>query len=543
MTNENNKGDGILYLKKIVIQNFKSYRDFSMCFNDDINIIVGDNEAGKSTLLESINLVLSGQINGRNILYELSPYLFNGDTVREYIQKIKIGENVEPPQILIEMYLEDTDETKHLKGTNNKNKENAPGIYMSIEYDDNFTEEYQAYLDGYTDVRTIPIEYYTVKWFSFAHNSVTSRGIPIDVTLIDTTITKMQNGTDKYISKIINDTLEVKERVELALNFRKLKESFSTIDAIQSINSKLTTKRGDISDKELTVSVDISQRNNWESTLISYLNEIPFDFIGKGEQNTVKMKLALETNAKESHVVLIEEPENHLSFSNMSRLIKDISNRSQGKQLIITTHSNFVMNKLGVEKVILLNNSRETMTLKDLSGDTKDYFMKLPGYDTLRMLLSRKTILVEGPSDELIVQKAYVQEYGKLPIEDGVDVISVDSLAFKRFLEIAKKLKNIVSMVTDNDGSVDQIKKKYKDYFNIDNIKICFDIDEGYPTLEPQIVKNNGLKTMNAILNVKYTSEVDLMKYMQSNKTSCALKIFESEKEITIPGYIKDAIK
>ena len=63
------------------------------------------------------------------------------------------------------------------------------------------------------------------------------------------------------------------------------------------------------------------------------------------------------------------------------------------------------------------------MTMKDLSQDTRDYFMKLPGYDTLRLIMSKRTILVEGPSDELIVQKAYKAQHGRLPLEDGVDVI------------------------------------------------------------------------------------------------------------------------
>jgi predicted ATP-dependent endonuclease of OLD family len=37
----------------------------------------------------------------------------------------------------------------------------------------------------------------------------------------------------------------------------------------------------------------------------------------------------------------------------------------------------------------------------------KNILNKLPGYDTLRLILCNKAILVEGPSDELIVQKAY----------------------------------------------------------------------------------------------------------------------------------------
>ncbi len=38
-------------IKKLNLNNFKKYQDQVFEFNDDINIIVGDNESGKSTVL------------------------------------------------------------------------------------------------------------------------------------------------------------------------------------------------------------------------------------------------------------------------------------------------------------------------------------------------------------------------------------------------------------------------------------------------------------------------------------------------------------
>ena len=57
-----------MYIDKIKIVNFKSFEgEFELKLNKDLNIIVGDNEAGKSTILEAINLVLSGLVGGKYI--------------------------------------------------------------------------------------------------------------------------------------------------------------------------------------------------------------------------------------------------------------------------------------------------------------------------------------------------------------------------------------------------------------------------------------------------------------------------------------------
>lgn len=152
----------------------------------------------------------------------------------------------------------------------------------------------------------------------------------------------------------------------------------------------------------------------------------------------------------------------------MNELLFAISNECSEKQILITTHSSFVANKLGLKNLILLSNNK-TSRLNDLTEDTHDFFMKLSGYDTLRMLLCKKAILVEGDSDELVVQRAYLDKYGKLPIEDNIDVISARNLSFLRYLEIAKQLMIPVCVVTDNDGDTDALERKYAAYKHIRN--------------------------------------------------------------------------
>ena len=249
-----------------------------------------------------------------------------------------------------------------------------------------------------------------------------------------------------------------------------------------------------------------------------------------------------ERQAKDANIILIEEPENHLSFTSMNVLINKIREKCAGKQIVIVTHSAYVLNKLGIEKVFFLHDAKHS-SLKSLPADTQSYFKRLSGYDTLRVILAKKVILVEGPSDELVVQKAFKVKHGKLPIEAGVDVINVRGLSFARFLDIAKELKNEVAVVTDNDGDFkNNIEKKYLHYSGIGTIKIYADKNDKLKTLEPQIVAVNDLKVLNKVLGTDFKIAEDAADYMVANKTECALAIFETVEKIVFPAYVQAAI-
>ncbi|HQT91822.1 MAG TPA: AAA family ATPase [Candidatus Kryptobacter bacterium] len=532
-------------IDRIFIQNFKIFQSFDLGLNDGLNILVGDNEVGKSTVLEAINLALTRRLNGRQIDLEMTPYLFNREVAGEYVASLKTKTPKEPPPIRIELYLQDTPEFQQFRGSMNSKREDCPGLKLEILFDDDYSAEYAALLKE-PNVKLVPAEYYRAHWQSFANNAVTQRSLPVALSYIDTTTIRLQSGADYYVQDLIRSNLTPKERVGLSMSYRKLKETFSGEPGISEINRKLTSHQGAITDKGLSISIDISQKANWETNLVPHLDDLPFHQVGKGEQNALKVMLALDRKADDSSIILIEEPENHLSFSSMNVLVRKIRDKCGKKQVIITTHSGFVLNKLGLESLILLANSNgaTTSTLSKLSEDTQNYFKKLSGYDTLRLVLAKKAILVEGPSDELIVQKAFLTHHGSLPIEQGVDVISVRGLSFRRFIEIAMLLAKDLVVVTDNDGDfAHKVEERYSKFKDMKNIRICASQDNALPTLEPQIAACNDLAHLNKILETEFENTADLVGHMVANKTECALKLFETKEALTFPSYILDAIK
>ncbi|MEI8122206.1 MAG: TOPRIM nucleotidyl transferase/hydrolase domain-containing protein [bacterium] len=419
-------------------------------------------------------------------------------------------------------------------------------VYKVI-FDTEYQPQYEALLNT-GKVTTIPIEYYTTSWKSFARQPITAQSIPFKPVLIDSSARRYQNGSDVYISRIINDELDDDEKVELAQAYRKMKEAFIQDSSVRKINEKIR-KKSDVSGKSIEVSVDLATQRSWETVLMTYFDKIPFHQIGQGEQCVVKTVLALgHRKAEEANLIIMEEPENHLTHTKMNELLKHVQDRCEPRQVLVSTHSSFVANKLGLEHLILLRDG-VSATLSDLDSATQKFFKRLAGYQTLRLLLCKKAILVEGDSDELIVQKAYMTKHdGRLPIEDGIDVISV-GLTFDRFLKIAKLMKQPVAIVRDNDGDYEnKVRQRYKEYDGIQHIQVFADKRDDLQTLEPQFVDANemNLSTLRKALALKKSEYPDVNAvrgYMLKHKTQWALRVFEFDEDLSFPDYILRAVR
>lgn len=539
-----------MYIEKILIKNFKCFDSFELNLKHGVNIMVGDNEVGKSTIIEAVHLALNGILSGKYLKNELTEYLFNKSAIEKWKK-----DKIDLPEILIEIYINNdgqSDKISLTKGKNNSKHEDKYGLYFKVCFDKEYEQPYQEYLKS-SDADMLPIEYYHIVWKSFGDDTMVARNIPIKSILIDSVGSRYPSGSDMYINKIVRELSEV-DNISILQAHRKLQKAFCDEQSIQNINAKINDRSDKISNKRVTLNINLKTQNAWSDDLLTYVDDVPFHHIGKGEQCLIKTDLSLNGKGKGADIILLEEPENHLSHSKLNNLISCIEKSNSQKQIIISTHSSFVANKLNLENLILINKTesgeRKYVRLQDLDAKTFIFFQKLAGYDTLRMLLCKSAILVEGDSDELIVQKAYLTQHNKLPIEDEIEIISVGT-AFLRFLEIANKVKKCVAVVTDNDGEITNLNSKYENYLGSnkkDNIGIfCGKTNEDF-TLEACIVNadEGNVKLLNNIFygdeNKKVKADLISSMTKKNNKTTCALKISETDEKITFPKYILEAI-
>lgn len=536
-----------MYIKKLHIENYKLYKNITIELNEELNIFVGNNDSGKSTLLEVISILTTGKVNGYAFDRNLKASFFNVGAKHEYLDSIKKGEFKNPPSIILEAYFEGMDAM--YCGTNNTMSENCSGISVQVSLDEDNGKIYKELLKD-NKLTDIPVELYSVKTKYFSGEKVYYRKFPVNSFFVDTTRKDYSNLISKFVDNTITENLTQEQITNLSLAYRQARNVFHENEIITDLNNVLKEK---MLHEHKGYSIDIKEEtvDEWKNDLSIMLNDIPFENLGFGTQNIIKTELAVNNNATKTNILMLEEPENNLSYSNMTTLVSHLL-QSKNEQVFISTHSSFIANKLQLNNLLLMNNGVVT-SFSRLDKGTQNYFSKLPGYDTLRFILANRVILVEGPTDDLIIQRAYKDRYGVLPSDKGIDIIAVNGLDFKRYLDIAKITGKEVAVVTDNDGNINKkINDKYSEYLSDDFIHFFYEKNDELTTIEPSVLNVNleegkPSKKFESVLSkngsLKNADKERVRNYMTNNKTEWALRVFESEESINYPEYIQNVVK
>lgn len=149
------------FIEKIKLLNFKRFDVFEYAARQNRNIFVGDNEAGKSTILQAVDITLSGSRSRVESLGLES--LFNNDVIAHFLAGDKSLDDL--PVLNIEVYLNDHGNI-NLEGFNNSDERECHGIRLICEALDDYGGHIQAALAE--DDALFPFEYYSINFLTFA---------------------------------------------------------------------------------------------------------------------------------------------------------------------------------------------------------------------------------------------------------------------------------------------------------------------------------------------------------------------------------------
>jgi len=514
-------------IKRLVLENFKRFRTLELDFDKELNILIGDNEAGKSSVLQALEIVMGAS---RSHIESLGlESLFNTQCIQEYMDGPRAMKDL--PIMFIDLHVEGVP-GHEINGKNyHRGGEMLDGMRLVCRPHDLYSKDIAEILK---DVNSgFPFEFYDIQFLTFGGHLVHPLKKPMKQLLIDSAQINNDYATRVYTRTVYESNATVLERNRHGLEYRNAKARFRD-HSLEEMNKRLP---------DFQFGVRSSPKASFLTDMMITEGNIPIDSKGKGRQCFIKIDFALRDRGRSLDVLLLEEPENHLSHVHTRRLIDRIS-AAKSQLIFIATHSSLICTRLNLQKAIILNEKDPTkpLTLKDLPDDTAKFFMKAPDNNVLEMALCKKVILVEGDAEFILIEALYAKHAAGGSLDaDGVHVISVDGTSFKRYLDLATVLKTKVAVIRDNDGDYQsKCVDNYADYV-LETIKVFADVDKSRYTFEICMYQANKNACDELFAAGRLTLSVQ--DYMIGNKTDAAFLLLKNrEEKLEAPPYIQEAI-
>lgn len=521
-----------LYIEEIRMKNYKQFVEETIVFNRERNILIGENGVGKTSILKAISYVLNASESSIRKISLQS--LFNTKIIRQFMEGTKEYENL--PVLEIELFLSDDIMKFDINGVHNSKGKTLNGLKMMIVPNDDFSLEISESLEK-SDI--FPFDFYKLQFSTFSGKSYNSYNTYMRYAMIDSTKINTHHATRKFIEKVYKNRTDGDNQQRIKHAYREHSEKFS-----ERLSKEFQVNA--LSEESYQLTLDSKKENALEENLTIYKDDIDIWNMGQGDTVFINTDFVLSNTSGNTQIVLLEEPENHLSYLNMQKLIKKIK-ESTDKQMFIATHSNMISSRLDLSNAIFLANSK-AIKLSSLTDDTADFFRKSPDNNILNFILSDKSILVEGDAEYILLDSIYKKQNSNEMYEDNITLISCNGLTFKRYLEIAQLLKKKVAVITDNDEDYKKnVEENYKE-FRSDRMEVFAPKDNKISTFEIAIYKENEEFLNKYLYKPQMTNGV--LSYMLNNKAEAAFRVLQKidsnddiYEEFVTPAYINEAFK
>ena len=505
-----------MYIEKISIKNFRNFGNSKFVMSlKPFTLILGENNVGKSNLLNAIGLIFSQDLSVfRRRILEIDD--INCSTVKAFKEKV-IDRNISPeditfPEVKIAVLLKKmNDDQKSVvadwfidselkkakitylfapKGSFNKNdwieKQRTKPEESEIDFP---IEEYRYSIYGGNDSSN-ECQQYLLRMLKMEY---------LDA-LRDAEQELVASGSARLLYRVLTQTeMTGYDDIKAALSdlddaIKKNKNLESIKKQIETLLSRVSLASGsDDNNIDFNVSPPETTELLKKISLIYGADPVDVSRNGLGRNNLLYIALVLShLSAKDKRgsdtyfrCIGIEEPEAHLHPQLQDHLagnVKDIQEGdSNNMQLLLTSHSTHIASKLSLNNTFILYNDKSSKKisghyiLDGLDLDNKDdkksinYLSKFIDSTKSRLFFARKLILVEGISEKILVPIFFKKHLEKSLEQCGYEIVNVQGVAFCHFLKVIKNGYFIKCLVlTDSDygkkteNRAEDLKEKFK---------------------------------------------------------------------------------
>lgn len=520
----------VMYIKKIHIQNYRNFADFTMEFHKGLNVIIGANNSGKTGLLYAINLLNSpsdisvDDFNKNNLSQYSELYLETAPSITiEYDICHKICEDDTDDESIIRLM-----PFLGIKGLTENRQENdgvveyniAARIKAVYSLNTKFLEEYKkAVSNEAKDFETylLILKRFVDNHYSWGYTNGISdtkaeqKSVTdiFDIRFIgaERTSEEVRMETKR---EIISFTKNSNNAAALAVLKHKVSEDIKNFlsPSITKLDALFENEKNEIGLAKGNVSIasTVQAKFPLADTYITEVKDtksgytLPLQHNGLGYNNLINIYMLVKLTeirpGKDFRILCLEEPEAHLHPAMQYKLFKYLRNLDDtdglNQQIFVTTHSSNISAVAGLDNMFMIAYNREgdnydcsqqslLEQFDDKDGTTikaeaKAHLTKFLDVTRSDMLFSDKVILVEGIAEKLLLP-LFMEICGCAYEDEHISIVEIGGKHFKYFIELFNRnaVKKKVLCITDKDF-------KWIDFDGDSNLRSYSEYESNEPT-------------------------------------------------------------
>lgn len=458
-----------MYIKKLNLKNIRSFSNLDITFSNSINLLVGHNNSGKSTIIKALNKLQNN--------HSLS------------VEDVRKGTEWGKIYIDLENISEDERKTFVI------GEKNATRSFPN-------TNKVKIAFELYNDLVPEKRKQDAVLFDGHCHFNIDKLGV-INAQnkngAVEEPITFHSLPNIETQNNFIYPLFAKRKYGHYGNNQLGERETFAVSEDLRNLTSKIQRisnpslpkfKRFEKLVRDiLGFAIGIIPHGETSTNIGVYIDDntvIPIDHMGEGVVNVLGLIVTLLT--EDNKLYLIEEPENDIHPAALKKLLQLIIDKSKKNQFVISTHSNIVVKYLGIEGSKLFHlkwkpgeENKETQVptteVAELENEPESRIQLLEelGYDLFDFDLFSSYLILEESSAETLIKDFLIPLFypslqGKLKTiaAAGADDLSPRFHDFLRlFVYIHQNpiYKSRVWVIADGDDAgkknIDFIKSKF----------------------------------------------------------------------------------
>lgn len=507
-----------MYISRVIIKNYRNLKDVDVALGNVVTI-VGENNSGKTNFLKAVTLPLSSEDGGSK---RLSWYDINKeerdryyDYIKDNVEKIKTNSVTlsdfvaHLPEVSVTLFVK-ANEKEHwdvsrILCDDGENFIGGMQYRFFVENPSILLQSVRAMLNSDESSNGDDFQKSLLPMSAFTTNiSVPGKGnLPYDIrTKFKTVVLPAERDTfsvnmDRIGSKALVDILQKKLDSQSQMKIEQgYTRFFETVKGEAELDKILNWQ--DYSEipnareffNEICVLPNMPQIGSILGNVKLGYDEEPMFIQGLGHRNMVLMMILLNSYLNSPHdislrTVIVEEPEAHLSTNNillLASFFKIFSEKNDYTQLFFSTHSSEFVNKMGLDKVVFVTNGNVISLKSRLDSTQLDYLIANPNTDIFKLFYSRRAILVEGITEELLI-KSYLQTKPEL---NEIKVLTFHK-GYTKIIEIWKQLNDGNGRKLGVVRDYDKQPNAQREHENLQNAQVIA-VTTKEKTLEPEII-------------------------------------------------------